>query len=310
MGTVSQLLSSPLLIAALAATLPVLAVSGTALLRARPTGEARVTSPLAAEAARPALVTRLLDRAGRRLTPAAMRLFGERQVAATRWRLEAAGRPRGYTVEAFMGRRAVLTVAGLGCALFMVAQGNPLGALGAVVSGALLMDVWLSRILRTRQAAIERALPDFLDILAITITAGLSFRQALDRIADAVPGPLSEEIRVTLRQMEIGVPRRQALEQLRDRNQSPTLASFVTALLQGEELGAPLAATLTDLAAELRRTWAQQARRRAARAEPQVSLVLSMVIGPASVLLIAAGMLLDLFDLFRGENGVGSFLGS
>lgn len=308
MAAVTQLQQSPLLLALLAAAFPALVVSGVTLLRAQPTGQERIgVTTLTEEETRPGPLTRMLDAAGRRLTPLAMSVLGERQVTATRWRLQAAGRPGGYTVETFMGRRAVFTLAGLLIGGFLLVRGNALGAMCAAVGGALMMDVWLSRTFRERQAAIEKALPDFLDILAVTITAGLSFRQALGRLADAVPGPLSEEIHITLRQMEIGVSRRQALERLRDRNESPTLASFVTALLQGEELGAPMAATLTELASDLRRTWAQQARRRAARAEPKVSLVLSTLIGPASVLLLAAGMLLD---LFRGDNGFGSILGS
>lgn len=309
MDVVAQLPNSPLLIATLAAAFPVMAVSGVALLTAKHPGEARFgLDPFVAEsAAQPSLITRLLDRASRPLAPLAMRLLGERQVAKTRWQLEAAGRPGGYTVESFMGRRAVFTVIGLVWAVLFVADGNLLSAFCAVLGGALIMDVWLSRRLRTRQAAIERALPDFLDILAVTISAGLSFRQALARLAEAVKGPLSEEVLITLRQMEIGVARRQALENLRARNESPTLSAFVTALLQGEELGAPLSDTLTELAADLRRTWDQEARRRAAKAEPKCSLVLAMIIAPASILLLAGGLVLD---MWFGNDGIRAILGT
>ena len=107
----------------------------------------------------------------------------------------------------------------------------------------------MSREGRLRQEQIERDLPDFLDILAVTVRAGLGYRLALGRVAEALGGPVGEEMLVALRQMSLGATRRAAFEALRDRNASEQLSSFVAAQLQAEELGVPLSEALNDIAA-------------------------------------------------------------
>ena len=284
----------PPLLAGLAAGCVLLGAAGAWLLLAGRPGAARLEldAGRANGRRRGSPLGRLLDAAGGRLARPVLRLLGaERQQAVRAW-LEAAGRPGGYDLAGFVGRAALFALLGAAAAAVQALAGNwPLAALLAVGPG-LLLPAWVAAALRRRQAAIERALPDFLDILAVTVGAGLSLRAALDRVAEAHPGPLADEIRTALRQMEVGVSRRRALEQLRGRNRSPTLASFVTALLQAEELGAPLSATLIELSRELRRAWHQEARRRAARAAPRVSLVAVVTLVPGSAVLLVAGLLL------------------
>jgi tight adherence protein C len=154
-------------------------------------------------------------------------------------------------------------------------------------------EYWLIVQAQRRQRQIERDLPDFLDILAVTVSAGLSFRQSLDRVSETLTGPLAEELRRALRRMDVGVRRRVAFVELRDRNpRSATMGMFTTAILQAEELGAPLTETLNQLARDMRREFAQQSRRRAARAIPRVSLIITMVIMPALVVLLMVALFL------------------
>lgn len=152
------------------------------------------------------------------------------------------------------------------------------------------VGIWAAT--RARKAAIERTLPDFLDVLAVVVSAGLGFRQALDRVAERYQGPWADELKITLRQMDMGVSRRDAFEQLRRRNASEQVAQFVTALQQGEELGAPIVDTLIAIANDMRRTDAQNARRRASKAVPQATGIVTMLMVPATILLIGAGMFL------------------
>lgn len=234
----------------------------------------------------------LLDVLGRRFGPTMLRLLGPARQAKIRSRLEAAGRPEGLTVEEFAARKAALTVLALLAAALLAALGSVLFAPLIVLIAFVTPDISLSRRGRLRAEAIERDLPDFLDVLAVTVGAGLGFRQALGRVADALGGPVAEEMQVALRQMDLGMSRRVAFEQLRGRNSAPTLGEMVTALLQSEELGAPLTDTLQSLAVDMRREAAQSARRRAARAAPRVSLVVTTVMVPAAMLLIGAGLFL------------------
>ena len=234
----------------------------------------------------------LLDGLGRRLGPSMLRLLGPARQAKIRVRLEAAGRPEGLTVEEFAARKAALTFLGFVGALFLAALGSVVYAPFIVLIAFITPDISLSRRGRLRADTIERDLPDFLDVLAVTVGAGLGFRQALGRVADALGGPVAQEMHVALRQMDLGMSRRVAFEQLRARNSAPTLGEMVTALLQSEELGAPLADTLQSLAIDMRKEAAQGARRRAARAAPRVSLVVTTLMVPGAMLLIGAGLFL------------------
>lgn len=251
----------------------------------------------------------LLRRAYARLqhvvAPPVLAVLGARRAARVRRRIEVAGRPDGMTVESYAGRKGLLTLAlGVGGLLFSVATGSLLFVVLLPVAGWFLVDLSLRQRARERQEAIERALPDLLDVLSVTVSAGLGFRAALARVADAFPGPLSDEITTTLRQMSLGMHRREALEALRDRNESEALSEFITALVQAEELGAPLTDTLAEIAAEMRRTWEQDARKRASRAAPRISVIVTMTLVPAALLLIMVGFFtssdLDISRLFGG----------
>jgi tight adherence protein C len=252
---------------------------------------------------RPGVVTRFFEAAADRLAPRALRLIGPRRAREIRRRLDVAGRPGGLTVEAYIGRKAALVIGMGGTGLLLVLSGRLLFGVGLMAGGVVWMDAWLSGTGRRRQARIDLDLPDFLDVLAVNVSAGVGFQNGLRRVAVAVGGPLGEEVLATLRQMELGAPRREAFEALRGRNDSEDLSKFVTALLQAEELGVPLADVLIDIAKDMRRSAYQKARRRAQRAAPRVSLVVTTLIVPASVILIVVG-------LFLGSKfDAGSFLG-
>jgi tight adherence protein C len=125
------------------------------------------------------------------------------------------------------------------------------------------------------------------------VSVGLIFRTALDWAAARHTGPLAEEIIYALRQMDLGESRSEAFARVRQRNDSPALESFISALLQAEELGAPITDTLAQIAREMRRSVAQSARRRAARRAPQISLVVTMVMVPGTLVLLLAALLLS-----------------
>lgn len=238
-----------------------------------------------------------------RLAPRAVGMMSERYRDKIRRRLDAAGKPGGMTLETYAGRKAAFTVVLGAAGLLFLLDGNYVLAVALTTMGFVWIDVWLSGVARRRQSRIERDLPDFLDILAVTVSAGVGFRPALVRVSEALGGPLGEEMMVALRQMDLGFGRRQAFEAIRERNESESLDLFVTALLQAEELGVPLADALGNLAADMRRSFYQAARRRAARAAPRVSLIVSLLIVPGALLLMIASLIL-------GSNlGPGEVLG-
>ncbi|AJE42272.1 DUF5936 domain-containing protein [Streptomyces nodosus] len=233
-----------------------------------------------------------VDRLGMRFAPLVLRLMGPRRADEKRRRIDMAGNPGGLTLQRYAARRAVYGVFGVLMALIFLSNGSPLLALATLAFGLLAADALIWQAVRERKDVIDRTLPDFLDVLAVVVSAGLGFRQALDRVAERYEGPWADELRITLRQMDMGVSRRQAFDELRRRNSSEQVAQFVSALQQGEELGSPIAETLIQLATDMRRTDAQNARRRAAKTIPKATLVTLVFMLPATMILIATGMFL------------------
>ena len=238
----------------------------------------------------------LVDVLEQRLGPAGAPLVRRMQLdhpgrrEKVRQRIDSAGRPGGLTVERYARRKGAFVVIGFGVALFMLISGSIVSAVAILFLGLFAFDAWLQGTARRRQDALERSLPDFLDILAVCVSAGIAFRPALARVAESSEGPVREEMQLVLRQIALGAPRRDAIEALRQRNSSDGVSTFVTAVQQAEELGVPLTDALVDLARDMRQEAFQHARQRAQKAAPRVSVVTTAVIAPGAVIIIIAGL--------------------
>ncbi|WDT89049.1 type II secretion system F family protein [Streptomyces sp. SCSIO-PteL053] len=230
-----------------------------------------------------------IDRLGIRWAPAVLRMMGPKAVNKKRRQIDLAGNPGGLTIDRYAARRAVYGALGILGAFSMLLRGQLFLALLMVAFGLFWVEAGIWSAIRVRRNHIERTLPDFLDVLAVVVSAGLGFRQALDRVAEKYEGPWSDELRITLRQMDMGVSRRQAFEELRRRNDSEQVAMFVTTLQQGEELGAPIVETLIQIANDMRRTDAQNARRKAAKAVPKATFAVTTFLLPGTLLLLTVG---------------------
>ena len=244
----------------------------------------------------PGPLVRLSDWLGLGLQRTLLSIYGPARLRALDQRLDRAGRPEGLTARDFVRRQSGMTGVGVIAGLLVVVAGQPLIAALLTLVMALALPLWLRSAARARQDRISRELPDFLDVLAVTVAAGLSLQSAMERVVEADDRPLSQEIRRVLEDMRLGKVRRAALTALRDRNDSQSIGSWVTAMLQAEELGSPLSGALNDIAAEIRREAAQMAKRKAARTAPQVSLVVTFTIMPGAMLLVVASLLLSNLD--------------
>lgn len=156
-------------------------------------------------------VDSLIDRMGMRYAPAVLRLMGPKQVARYRRKIDLAGNPGGLTIHRYAARRAVYGALGsVGCLVFLM-RGQLFVALLLLAFGAFWTEVGIWSAIRVRKDVIERTLPDFLDVLAVVVSAGLGFRQALERVSSQYEGPWADELRITLRQMDLGMSRRRGL---------------------------------------------------------------------------------------------------
>lgn len=241
-----------------------------------------------------------LDRLGSRFLGFAMRLYGPVRLKNLDDTIRRAGRPDGLTVTAYVRRQAGFVVMAVLAVLLFAVIGRVV--FGLVIGAVFVawMRLWLVSVGAKRQAQIDSDLPDFLDVLGITVTAGLGFRQAVERVCEFHTGPLGEEMITAIREMAVGVSRRQAFLGMRDRTRSEAVGTFVTALLQAEELGVPLAAALNDIASDVRKEHAQAVRQAAAKAAPKVSLVVTMTIVPGALILIGSAVVLANLDALRG----------
>jgi tight adherence protein C len=243
------------------------------------------------------------DHVGRRFGPQVLRTMGPRGRQRLEHLLDAAGRPDRMTIaraaEVRAADVATCTVIGLGATVI-----SPLLLPPLAVYGWFRHQLLLRARARARQQRIERDLPDFLDILGVTVQAGMKFRAALRRVGEQLDSPVSEEFRIALQQMDVGASRRAAFEGVRDRNDSPSLNRFVGALLQAEELGAPLTDAMVQISRDMRAAFSQRVRKQAAQAAPKVSLVATILLMPGAALLLIGGLLigsdLDLGGLTGG----------
>jgi tight adherence protein C len=243
---------------------------------------------------RRSITARLVEWLAAILGPRLVTQLRPRRSEALEHKLDLAGRPAGMTVQRFLGIKGSLALLVGGLLLVLgLAGGSLMLAVAGAAFGWFGPDVYLARAGRLRQERIERDLPDFLDILAVTVRAGLGYRAALRRVAEALGGPVGDEALLALRQIDLGSTRRAAFLAMRERNDSDSLSSFVAAQLQAEELGVPLSEALNDIAIDLRRSAHQAARRRAQRAGPRVSLIITALILPATMLIIATAIVLS-----------------
>lgn len=138
----------------------------------------------------------------------------------------------------------------------------PVKAVGIVAGVALALVCWrlpkisLDRAIAKRRAAVDRSLPDFLDLLSATVRAGLALSAALIQAAEATVGPLRQELNSAQAEIRLGRPRAEALQAMAQRVGDPQLSAMVSTIVQAETLGANIASVLNELAIDSRhRRW-------------------------------------------------------
>ncbi len=161
----------------------------------------------------------------------------------------------------------------------------------------MLPEIWLSRRIKKRQKHILLATPDTLDLLTISVRAGLSFDGALAKVVEKVPGPLSDEFRRALAEVRVGKARRDALRDVIGRTEVPALSNFIGAIVQAEQLGVPIAKVLQIQSEQLRIERRQRAEEMAAKAPikmlfPLVGCIFPsmfiVILGPAIILIMTS----------------------
>jgi tight adherence protein C len=234
------------------------------------------------------------------MSRAASSSFTER----TEKRLALAGNPADLRVADWLGVKAIAAIAlgilfavlfGLiGFLNFPFPIGYLFGILGAVL-GYILPEFWLGGRVKKRQKAILLMIPDTLDLLTISVRAGLGFDAALGKVVEKLKGPLSDEFRRALAEVRVGKARRDALRDIVPRTEVGPLTNFIGAIIQAEQLGVSVSKVLQVQSEQLRIERRQRAEEQAAKAPikmlfPLVGCIFPslfiVILGPAIILIV------------------------
>jgi tight adherence protein C len=178
------------------------------------------------------------------------------------------------------------------------------GVVGAVV-GALAPYLYVKHHRQERVEAIEKELPDVLDVLAISVEAGVGLEGAMLAVTERFSSPLADELGHTLSEMELGLSRREALQNLRARTDIPDLNGFILALLQADALGMPMAKVLQTQADEMRRRRRGKVREAAAKLPVKLVFPLVLFILPALFVVILGPAVISIAQNLMGSGGLG-----
>ena len=228
------------------------------------------------------------------------RFTPQRSIENTQHKLELAGNPNNWSAAEFLGIRglAALLFAALTFVLLMLTEAGVTrqllfsGAMGLL--GFFLPVVWLGRRIKSRQDEIVRTLPDALDLLTISVEAGLPFDGAMQRVAEKWDNELSKGFQRLLTEMQVGKSRRDALRDMSDKMDVPDVTSFVAALIQADQLGISIAKVLRIQAEQMRIKRRQRAEEKAQQAPIKMLIPMTFLIFPTILIVIMGPALLVL----------------
>ena len=221
-------------------------------------------------------------------------------IQTIREKLVKAGNPAGLDPDRFLTLKLVGAVSIVFWPFFAFTIADLSGFYGMIVTGLLWgmsffgPDVFVQRKIDQRQYLIATRLPDVLDLLVISVEAGLGFEQAIDRTTDAVPGPLADEFRRMLQETRMGATRAEALRAMDERCQVPELRSFILAMLQADTFGVSIGRLLRAQADDMRVRRRQRAQEAAQKAPVKMLFPLIFCIFPSLFVVILGPAVLQI----------------
>lgn len=247
--------------------------------------------------------TRLLDPFFASIARFAKGLTGSGAADKTQRKLELAGlHDTGWTVERMLVIRVLSLLIGAAVAFSILSgerdRNSILLAIIVFGIGYAAPTAWLDRKADERQGMIERQLPDIIDQLSVSVEAGLGFDAAMARSAEGRSGPLAEELTRVLQDLQVGVPRQDALERMVDRTDVPDLRQFVVSIRQSTKHGLPIARILNVQSQELRDKRRSRVEEKAASLPVKIVFPLVFCILPSLFVVVLGPAALNISDNF------------
>ena len=237
------------------------------------------------------------------LSRLALKVNPRANVDAIAVRLLAAGMGRSITPTTFLAIKAASAIGGafLGFAVGTAAAGPLAGfafAFGLGFGGFIVPGFVIGMRARKRREELRTQLPDALDLLAVSVEAGLGFDGAVAKLTEHMDGALAEEFSLTLGEMRIGESRHDALKKLAARSSAPEVASFCRAIIQADQLGISLGRLLRVQATDARLKRQAAAEEKAAKSPIKMLFPTVIFIFPAMFIVILGPAMLNLMELF------------
>jgi tight adherence protein C len=239
------------------------------------------------------------------LTTRVGRFAPSQNSARLRQQLMESGAPKGLGPTEFIGLRIVIGggLAGL-LLLMMLASGRSVllvAAFPAVIGmlGYMMPGVWLSRRIKTRKTEITRALPDAIDLLTISVEAGLGFDPALSRVVEKWDNALTRELGRMLSEIRMGASRRDAMREAANRVNVDDLNTFISAVIQADQLGVSISQVLRIQSRQMRQKRRQRAEEQAHKAPLKMLFPMVFLIFPSIYIVILGPAIPTIISAFR-----------
>ncbi|MFC5178989.1 type II secretion system F family protein [Nocardioides taihuensis] len=291
-------------------------IVGQAMSASEPRGLNRSLAVLEAMTNAPSELTKDLDKSfqERVLAPAraASLRLGRRFIGADageryRVKLDVAGNPGGWTVDRVIASKVMGLIAGgvIGLVLAVVLTGSVLWFVvvfgGIALAGYMAPNMYLYQKSYDRSSRLQRDLPDAIDLMTISVESGLGFDAAIQQVAKNTEGPLADEFTRMLGEMQIGASRSESLRAMAERTNVGDVKTFVSAMVQADAFGIPIAQVLRVQSSEIRTKRRQRAEEKAQQVPVKITIPLIFCILPCLFLAVMGPAVISIMANFSGK---------
>jgi len=235
---------------------------------------------------------------------AMLRLAPHEMISNMEEKISMAGKPNNWGVKNWLGFQAFL-IFGLPFMMLIfylrfrmdIKQFILLAVCMALI-GLLFPNMLLNSRIRKRQSEVGRSLPDIMDLLTVSVEAGLTFDSALSKVVEKMPGTLARECEPVLQEIKVGKSKKEALYQMADRIGVQDLRNFVSSVIQADQLGVSLGKVLRIQSEQIRQNRKQRISEKAMKAPVKMLIPMVIFIFPAIFIVLLGPVVLNLIDVF------------
>lgn len=235
---------------------------------------------------------------------AVLRLAPKEMIAGMENKIIMAGKPYNWGVKNWLGIQAFM-ILGLPVLILlfyiqfrMDVSNLILIIFASALIGMLFPNMMLNSKIRKRQSEVAKSMPDIMDLLTVSVEAGLTFDSALSKVVEKMPGSLAREFETVLQEIKVGKTKKEALYQMADRIGVQDLRSFVSAVVQADQLGVSLGRVLRLQSEQIRQNRKQRISEKAMKAPIKMLIPMVVFIFPTIFIVLLGPVVINLISMF------------